>query len=206
MDSNSLSSTHFDALLQRLDGDREKAGEKYECLRKKLVMFFEWNSCSPPEDLADATLDRVAQKLGDVTVLDVIAFACGIATNIVQESHRRAMRTISISDLPHNERFLADSRQPEKELQKKLEQERRMECLRLCIQRMPEGDRNLFLRYHHSEGQSASDRIELARSLGLTIGALRVRVNRMREDLEKRVRNCCASWRLGSTRKEDRVS
>jgi len=57
-----LKSADFEVLLQRLDSDRECAGEKYEDIRRKLIRFFRWNDCFPGDDLADQTFDRVAQK------------------------------------------------------------------------------------------------------------------------------------------------
>src|SRR5215470_10383215 len=55
--------TELQNLLVRLDSDWNRAGEKYEELRRTLIKFFEWNSCFPAEDLVDETLDRVAKKL-----------------------------------------------------------------------------------------------------------------------------------------------
>ncbi len=74
-----LTAAQFDALLRRLDADRNRAGEKYEEVRWKLVRFFQWNSCLAAEELVDETLNRVAERLaerGD-EIPDVAAFAWG---------------------------------------------------------------------------------------------------------------------------------
>ena len=43
----------LEALLKFLDPDRERAGERYETVRSRLIRLFEWRGCSSPEDLAD---------------------------------------------------------------------------------------------------------------------------------------------------------
>src|SRR5258708_44850 len=124
-----LRSAQFEGLLTRLDPDRERAGELYEALRRKLIKFFEWNSCFPAEDLTDETLDRVTQKLGEELIHDVPAFASGVAKRVRQEAHKRTLRMVRVSDVANQENFFADSRNTEKEIQDKMEGELRSKCL-----------------------------------------------------------------------------
>lgn len=188
----------FDMLLRLLDEDRDRAGEKYESVRRKLMKFFEWNSCFPPEDLVDETFERVEQRIGEVEMRDVIGFAWGVAKNVRHEAHKRAGRSVSISDLPGHESSLADTHDNEKSIHEKMEKERRIKCLHLCLQRLPKRDRELFLAYHTTDGEHVPYRQGLAERLGLTLGALRVKVNRLRNELEKCARRCFASWRINS--------
>src|ERR1051326_5706272 len=59
-----LTQQAFDALLACLDSDRERAAEKYETLRLKLVKFFEWRACAvAAQDLADEVINRVARRI-----------------------------------------------------------------------------------------------------------------------------------------------
>src|SRR5579864_4944658 len=148
-----LKSDQFDHFLRRLDPDRSRAGEKYEELRRRLIKFFEWNSCFPAEDLVDETFDRAAEKLEDMQVLDVVGFAWGFAKHIRQEAHKRAERIVPISDLPKGQEFIAQEKSPEKAVQEQLEDERRARCLRLCLQRFSLPDRELFLKYHNVKGE-----------------------------------------------------
>jgi hypothetical protein len=55
----------FDRMLAELDPDRERAGEKYEQIRQKLMKFFQWRGCSSSaaEEHTDRTIDRVARKV-----------------------------------------------------------------------------------------------------------------------------------------------
>ena len=51
-----------DRFLRRLDPDRERAGERYETIRRKVVKFFQWRGCSFPEDHADEVMRRMIGK------------------------------------------------------------------------------------------------------------------------------------------------
>lgn len=159
-------------------------------MRRKLIKFFEWNSGFPAEDLADETLDRVARKLAEEVVHDLSAFAAGVAKRVRQEAYKQAARRSQVSDQSDQETVFRDFRNPETIIQDQRESERRVRCLRVCMQRLADGDRELFLRYHHQAGQHLEYRVDLAEKFGLTIGALRVRINRLRDNLEKCTRNC----------------
>src|SRR5436190_23148632 len=87
---DNLFSEGFERLLQHLDGNRERAGEKYEDIRRKLVRFFAWNDCFPEEDLADMTFDRVTSKLASGRIHNIVAFIWGVAKNIKREFHKCA--------------------------------------------------------------------------------------------------------------------
>ena len=196
--------TAFEILLDKLDPQRDKAAEKYEELRRKLVKFFEWSLCFPAEDLADETLDRVAWILVHRAVLDLESFLWGVAKKIRQESHKRADRIIAISDLPNQGNSLKNAADVEEEVHAGRQSELQEKCLRDCMQRLDEQNRKLFLRYHGLCGGAKEQREELAAELGLTIGALRVRINRIRAQLEKCVQQCLAS--SGSTKLLDNRS
>jgi DNA-directed RNA polymerase specialized sigma24 family protein len=183
----------LERLLDKLASQRDRAAEKYEELRRKLVKFFEWSSCFPAEDLADETLDRVALILIHRDVFDLEPFLWGVAKKIRQESHKRADRIIAISDLPNQGNSLKGATDVEKEVHAGRQGELQTKCLRDCMQRLNEQSRKLFLRYHRLHGGIKEQREELAAELGLTIGALRVRINRIRSQLEKCVQQCLAS-------------
>src|SRR5262245_16995378 len=80
-------------LLQRLGASPEAAAREYNLLRGKLADFFDWRGAALPEDLADETLDRVAQKLEEGRTVDnFTAFVYGVARNISLEAERRSNR------------------------------------------------------------------------------------------------------------------
>lgn len=189
---DSVKTRQFETFLQQLDPDRERAGAKYEDLRRRLIKFFEWNSCFPAEDLVDETFDRVAQKLEEVQVLDVVGFAWGFAKHIRQEAHKRSERIVQIADLPKGAQFSAAGRNPEEATQESIEDEWRTRCLRICLRRFSPADREVFLKYYDVKGEHTTYRQGLAADLGTSIGTLRVRINRLREKLERCVRECMA--------------
>jgi RNA polymerase sigma factor (sigma-70 family) len=192
----------LESLLRLFDQDRDWAGEKYEHLRRKLIKFFEWNSCFPSEDLADETFNRLGQKIGKEDIRDVVGFAWGIAKNVRREARKKAGKTVYIADLVRTECPLYAPNRTEDEMHEKMQLERRYNCLYLCLHRMLKRDRELFIAYHNVEGESLHYRQELAKRLGLTIGTLRVRVNRLRSQLEKCSRKCFDSRQFGSRKIE----
>lgn len=200
--SSALEAERFDKLLRLLDVDRNLAGEKYEHLRRKLIKFFEWNACFPAEDLVDETFDRVQQRIGDTEIADVVGFAWGVAKNLRQEAWKKTTRTVPISDLPAGERILTDSQNSPERIQEEMQRDRRLKCVLLCLERMPKEDRELFLAYHKEAVDQVAYRSRLAKRAGFTIGSLRVRINRLRNQLERCARSCLASWRISSRRPE----
>ena len=57
-----LSQATFDRLLHWLDPEPTQAGAKYERIRHKLVKIFVYRGSNIPEDLADETINRVAER------------------------------------------------------------------------------------------------------------------------------------------------
>lgn len=182
-----LTQTQFDDLLRRLDPDKHCAAEKYEILRWKLIKFFEWTSCFCAEDLADETFDRVAQRLGEQEIQDVVGFTWGVAKRIKQEAHKRIARTAPLPDLPKTRHPGGEHKATEEAIHERLENEHRLKCLGACIQRWPQRDRELFIAYHSIDGNNIREREILAKNFGFTMNALRVRINRLRSRLGKDV-------------------
>ncbi|MEJ7712917.1 MAG: hypothetical protein WKF84_24510 [Pyrinomonadaceae bacterium] len=63
-------------LLNGLDADRERAGDKYEELRRILIRFFEWRGAPFPEEQADETFNRVARRLDEGVKIKNIGGYC----------------------------------------------------------------------------------------------------------------------------------
>ena len=197
--ADELGPSDFESLLNRLDPDRDSAGQKYERLRRKLIKFFEWNHCFPAEDLADETLDRVARRLAREGVDEVPAFAWGVASHIRQECERRMRRLVALPEVPAREERLPPD-DVEGDLHERLLNERRVQCLDSCLQRLRPEHRDLFLAYYEPREDQSDNRQRLAASVGLTIRGLRVRVNRLREKLEGCVIRCVARPRARRSR------
>jgi DNA-directed RNA polymerase specialized sigma24 family protein len=188
--------TQFDRLLQHLHPERDGAGEVYEDMRRRLNKFFQWNHCSPAEDLTDAVLDRVAEKLASEEIHNIIAFAWGVARNLAHEFHKRPI-TISMEDLPPSQH--PHTGHTEVQLIHDREAERRLECLRQCIQELSSADCALFLEYPYYKGD---DRIlaALADRMQLSVQALQARAHRLKARVKE-----CVSRRLHAPRSGQRI-
>lgn len=170
----------FEKLLALLDGDRERAGEHYGALRIRLARIFEWRGSSAPDEHADETLNRLARKLEQgEAVRDVHAFAGGVARLVWLEAVKRERRAREVLEqMPQREEGTA-------------EPDVRLECFESCLHRLPSDSRSLVVEYYREEkGAKIAARKRLATSLGLRHGALRLRVYRLREQLEKCVGDC----------------
>ncbi len=181
-----LSQRSFDALLAWLDPDRDRAGEKYEVIRRKLIKLFERRDCLIPEELADVTIDRVTRRINegiDVHTQHPCRYFYGVALRVLHE-HRERPVSVPIIDLHAS--VLPDSRAgAEKEL--------RSRRLDQCLQSLPAPARGLIQEYYQLEkGAKVRNRRLLAARLGLTLNALRIQVYRIREQLQACVERASA--------------
>jgi DNA-directed RNA polymerase specialized sigma24 family protein len=183
--SGAFQDENFRLLLARLGADPESGGAEFERLRRALMRFFDWRGASWPEECADETLDRLAKKLGEGTaILDLPAFAHGIARMVLRENLRSGSRRSTIDF----ERRVDSPAEPEGNqfLAQRLD---------LCLDELPQSGRELVLAYYSESG--GRDKIEtrqrLARRLRLTDNALRSRVQRLRDRLEDCVRGAAVA-------------
>ena len=182
--------------LYKLDTNPEQAWKKYEELRRKLIKHFEFHGGSPPDVLADKTIDRVARKVADrVAIQDIEVYAIGVARRIVQEYWRsNETKTSSIEgleqdwplDIPNPEENML---QAETERQEKI----RLKCMGQCLDELPPDELNLMLQYQMGEkSERIKNREMLAKKLGIAQPALRQRVHqiraRLRECVERRLK------------------
>jgi len=181
-----LTSEAFTKLLARLDPDRERAGEKYEDLRRTLIKFFEWRGAPFPEDHADETLNRVARKLDEgVEVKNVGGYCYEVARRVCLEVRKgNDSRRDPLETDPHNTASAdaADSA---------LERELLLGCLEECLSRLPDESRALIVEYYQNEKRNRIGRRKvLAEALGLRREALANRAQRLRDKLEQCVTRC----------------
>lgn len=173
-----LSLASFTNLLQWLDSDREKAAEKYETIRNRLIKMFALRGFENPEQLTDETFDRVASKaaqLIETYVGDPAIYFFGVARAVMMEGLKRPARDLMPAVIMGGQTV----------------SDQTYDCLERCLVQLSETNRDLILQYYASENQSkVTKRLELAQSLGLSSNALRLRVHRIRQALEKCVSSC----------------
>ena len=184
-----LTQDALDRLLAWLDADRERAGQKYEEIRNRLMKFFEWQGCAYPEEQTDLAINRVAMKLAEgVEVLapDPYTYFSGVARNVLREYWRKPERAVGPLGKVQHADEAEHTTSPER-----LELERRLECLERCLQHLPSDQRELITDYYREEKKAKiKTRKKLAERLGIPLNGLRIRSYRIRESLEKCINDC----------------
>jgi hypothetical protein len=171
-----LNAATFERFLCWLGPDPESAGRKYELIRSRLIMMFRARRCVFAEDLADATFERVARKVGDVAAGftgDPARYFYGVAKKIYLEYQHEitAVQLRSESSLRAN----SESNDLERMLQQ----------LDEALSMIRKSDRELILRYYSgSERNKINDRRVLAEQFGLRPNALRLRVFRIKRQIK----------------------
>jgi len=179
----------FHRLLEWLDQGTDSEGQRYVEIRERLVIYFARRNCPGPEDLADETLNRVARRLKEQGRIDDILpaqYCYVVARFVMLESLRQVHRELISLPRPHQPEIAT----PEGE-DVIAERERTMECLEACLATHTAGDRELILEYYRTDdGTAKAQRKRLAERLGLTANSLAIRAWRLRQRLERCVRNC----------------
>jgi DNA-directed RNA polymerase specialized sigma24 family protein len=174
----------FGHLLEWLDRDRDRAGQRYEQIRLRLIKIFLCRGCTVAEELADETINRVAEKIQQIAggyVGDPASYFCGVAHKIYLEH----ARTPPLASLPAD---VAEKKEPLQE-----EGEVRYKCMEQCMERISIQNRELILAYYGVADDSQSKisaRKELSQRLGIGANALWIRSHRIREGLKKCVTMC----------------
>ena len=150
------------------------------------MKFFDWRGAWPPDECADETLDRLVAKLEvDADIVDVAAYAHGIARLVLLEQLRRQLQEPILQHADLSTVRALESPAPPRPLQ---------ECFEHCLAALPAETRTLVLQYYVAEGQTKIDnRRRLAGSLGVTDNALRSRMLRLRHRLERCAKSCAAA-------------
>jgi len=173
---------NFDLLLSWLDEDREAAEDKYRSLRRRLIQVFINRGAHVPEDLADETISRVAEKVVEVKETfegDPARYFYGVAKNVLHEATRNPP-AVPIDEA----RFLpaaghdSETHFPE-------------HCFEQCLATLPDDQRELILRYYENEKDlKILNRKALAAKLGIDGSVMRLRVHRIRARLKACLLRC----------------
>lgn len=165
----------FEKLLRWLNSDLEKAGDKYEKIRLRLIRVFSCRGGCEAEDLADQTINVVQSKIDWLLanyVGDPALYFYGVAKKIHSKPKPLPPPPPPEPDPPEVERvcsFLDD-----------------------CLEILHSAERDLVLRYHQGEKQEKiQNRKKLAEELKISRNALRIKVchihSRLRECVERRL-------------------
>lgn len=190
--SKELAEPAFAALLARLGDEGPTPEVVYERLRKRLVAYVRLHLPAQADELADLTLDRMARRLSEGTVVqNVYLYALGIGRLVVHEARSRLAREQSSLEQAAVLGQGAANEEPDTEAL--------LAALKACLQGIGERGAALILAYY-AGGEGAAriaQRRLLAEQMHLSINALRNRALRLREMLERCVRGKLG-WRDGS--------
>jgi DNA-directed RNA polymerase specialized sigma24 family protein len=167
----------LERLLTILDDDRDSAAAAYTELRGRLTSLLRWWGAADPDALADHAFDRAARKLQEGAAVERTHFGAylrGVARMVFYESSRQPQM------IPLEREPEADSNAPD---------QAPLDCLDQCLGTLSREDRALVLRYYDGTQQIAT-RQKLARELGISPTALRIRTHRLRTRLEGCVTAC----------------
>lgn len=178
-----LNQEAFDELLAWLNPDRERAGRKYEDIRKRLIRIFVHRGCRSAEDLADKTINKVARKVHEIKVNyvgDPALYFCGVARNVSADYFKTQV------ELPVITKVIPAPEPVDPE-----ESESEHSCLERCLAGMTATDRELLLEYYREQGGAKIEgHKELARKRGVTVNALRILICRLRAGFKKCMQQC----------------
>lgn len=184
-----LDETAFGRLLDVLAPERDRAAQRYEEVRRRLIRFFEWRRCGDPVALTDEVIDRVARRLAEgerIQAADPGGYFFGVARNVWHESLKKARREQTV---------VAEAGRMAPGLTGDLggETEAALACLERCLGSLPLESRALVLQYYQDRGiRRIECRRRLAQTLAIEPGTLRIRMLRIRERLESCVTTCLA--------------
>jgi DNA-directed RNA polymerase specialized sigma24 family protein len=163
-----------DKLLRLFGDDPDQASDALRHVLRLMVKYFRWRKLPEPEDLAQEVLVRGLTRLArGVIAPDPIRYFYGVAGNVLREDRRLSYKAqalnldeVMLSLLP------VDYRDPAMVI-----------LVDEYLALLPPRDADLLVRYH------TDDRAALAAELGIGSGALRTRVFRVKETLDRRIRD-----------------
>ncbi|HYP25969.1 MAG TPA: RNA polymerase sigma factor [Blastocatellia bacterium] len=186
-----LTQEALDKFLSCLSPDPDARGAEYLKIYQRFYYFFERNNVADPDRLVDISIDRAARMImAGEEVRNPAAYLTGIARNVLREYWKSPeMRVEGLDgDLPAG-RTPAGLPPPSEE--EKIELERRLDCLERCAKTLPEAERQHVIDYYYEEKRAKINRRkQIAEELGISQGALRVRMHRIRERLETCITKC----------------
>lgn len=170
-----LNPAAFEQFLCWLGPDAEAAGRKYESIRGRLIMMFKARRCVFAEDLADATIERVARKLSDLSIGftgDPALYFYGVAKKIYLEHQRKIAFDHRTSE---SSRAISGDNPDLEDMLDQLDE---------ALSTISKSDRELILKYYSCGEKNKINRQALAKQFGIGANALRLRVFRIRKAIK----------------------
>jgi DNA-directed RNA polymerase specialized sigma24 family protein len=178
-----LSQVQFDTLLKWLSEDREKAGEKYEEIRKSLVQLFELKGANDSQTLADETINRFTSKIETFELnkkTKPMSILFGFAKHVYLESLRQKEDQFE----PETQKLAYKIKFKESSANNYLD------YLKECLENRPPEEREMVLEYYAKDKtEKIEHRRKLAEKLKIELKTMHTRVHRIRDSLQKCIEN-----------------
>ena len=184
MNNRELTEDSLNLFLKWIAPDPDSAGSSYEAIRRRLIALFVRGGCACSEDLADKTIDRVIARLPaiiDSYTGEPVAYLLKVAHHLHLEYLEK--QPAPLSSLPPDKPLAAQDTARE--------EEQAYECLEKCLKTLTPKNQELVIAYYQQEKRAKIDfRKKLARQTGIAVNALRIRMHRTREYLQKCILEC----------------
>lgn len=181
-----VTTENFTLLLSWLDADTDRAAEKYQTIRTRLVRLFVSRGCHEADDLADETINRVTLKIPEIIekyVGEPTSYFYGVANKVFLEWLRKQKRARPVELKEHG----VSTGPP-------ADPDREFECLEKCLRELTAPLRELIIEYYQGEKREKIEHHRfLAEKWDLTINALQTKTCRIRASLRKCVQQCLAA-------------
>lgn len=174
MESN-FGQTVFDKLFKSLEPNARSVKEGFQQCRFKLVKFFAWRRCQDPDNLADETIIRLLKNVHDgqeISASSPYSYVYAIANNVFKEYLRAKKK---------GETFLNIN-----EVQESTVPAATDDCNKQCLEQLSHDNRELLARYYLDD----EERLDIARELGQSLNALRLKVHRLKHGLKRCWEDC----------------
>lgn len=171
----------YEKLLLWFHDDQNIAGESLTKIQTRLIQIFTARQCIDADELAYEVINRVAVRIDSVREKYPTAALCCLAfvEHVYQEWLRDQIKRNKAKE------------PPKPRASEELEREDR--CLTKCLANLEDADRRLFVRYFGGEGRARIEAREvLAKELGLTPNALRIKAHRLRKRMRLCIEECLA--------------
>lgn len=177
-----ISQKDFEKLLNWLNSDRELAGIKYEAIRQRLVKVFTLRGCQIAEELADSTIDIVIEKMDSLTESyegDPALYFYGVGKKVLSRFFKTPQLEVS-----SDPQFIQEDFEDENTI-------RKHDCLEKCLEKLTDEQRKLIIAYYQNDKrEKINHRKLLASERGMTPDRLRINIHRIKNTIEKCVRQC----------------
>ncbi len=180
-----LTQEAFDAFLGWLSPDRDDAAVKYEQIRRNLIKFFDFKGCDRSEILADETINRVTERVFRAETSGETfspQFVYGVAKLIFLEYCTEPKRFVSDKEFESSNLSVSETEFFTDDAEN---------CMKFCLKELKQNDSELVVAYFSvNKKTKLAEREEICKKNAESMNALRVRISRIRQKLQKCQKNC----------------